>query len=698
MDPIRVGKLRAFQGGSNPLYKNEKERKWEKEWKDKGKLYSLSRGFNRAGGFLRLGVVDLERKRFRIFLPGDRRDKRGCTTMAEIIHQMEDLVGRRTNPQEVRVVGKSAPAKSYAEAVKRTSWKGSNAINVKVKREETAGNLQKLEHCIVASWKSNKKEEEDLERLGRFWANSWVLKGKLGLAKLEKGRALLEFEDLKEANRVVSSGSRVMGGIHLGLEHWNPKTGCWAEEEIENEVWVKILGLPISLWSPMILKRIGEECGGFVAIDERTKSMGEIQWARLLVKTRGDFRPSVLEIEVEEEVYALSLWWEIRPVVRRIFTEAEDRRRNEVRGDMNSRAEKHVGKEPVGARLEKMNLPDDGRFLQEKGLGLEPGNRIHGLVLRDWAFTDGRVIGSSSSGPIVGLKEMEKAIGLAKTKGPLGLTSKETVKEVGGLEADPSSRRQALELGCHSTTELEGLERAGLIVPQEKASLLDRFISKNGSSSQEPLVIWEPEELRREQMRACFSMTNRALEEEAQRYDLIFHPKGKRVLGIPLLLSSHSDRAPEGESFDRLGGIEEEPWGDKSTWLTMYEGNAENENGSWKLGEANRNRDKVRGKEGNPGASEIQDTEKKKEEIWEDCNLAKFRQFLGFSTEGLEKEILSFLIKIRKRRENIHSKELLEKSKFERELKRLECFVNYEGENKQKGSSQGKGNQMVVVQ
>ena len=199
-------------------------------------------------------------------------------------------------------------------------------------------------------------------------------------------------------------------------------------------------------------------------------------------------------------------------------------------------------------------------------------------------------------------------------------------------------------------------------------------------------------------MRACFSMTDRALEEEAQRYDLIFHPKGKRVLGIPLLLSSHSDRAPEGESFDRPGGIEEEPWGDKSTWLTVYEGNSENENGSWKLGEANRNRDKVRGKEGNPGASEIQDTEKKKEEIWEDCNLAKFSQFLGFSTEGLENEILSFLIKIRKRRENIHSKELLEKSKFERELKRLECFVNYEGGNKQKGPSQGKGNQMVVVQ
>ena len=80
-------------------------------------------------------------------------------------------------------------------------------------------------------------------------------------------------------------------------------------------------------------------------------------------KTRGDIRPSVLEIEVEEEVYTLALWWEIRLVVRRIFSEVENRRRNEVRGDMYSRAEKRVGKELVGARTKELHLLDDGRFL-----------------------------------------------------------------------------------------------------------------------------------------------------------------------------------------------------------------------------------------------------------------------------------------------------------------------------------------------
>ncbi|RVX17539.1 hypothetical protein CK203_003885 [Vitis vinifera] len=73
---------------------------------------------------------------------------------------------------------------------------------------------------------------------------------------------------------------------------------------------------------------------------------------------------------------------------------------------------------------------------------------------------------------------------------------------------------------------------------------------------------------------------------------------------------------------------------------------------------------------------------------WEKSDLAKFSKFLGFSTEGLEKDIMNFLVKIRKRRERVHNKTLLEKSKFERELKRLECSINYEGGKKQNGGEQ----------
>ena len=57
-------------------------------------------------------------------------------------------------------------------------------------------------------------------------ARSWGLQGKLGLARLEKGRILLELEFMGEAKHVLSSGNRLVGGVQLGLERWSPRCGC----------------------------------------------------------------------------------------------------------------------------------------------------------------------------------------------------------------------------------------------------------------------------------------------------------------------------------------------------------------------------------------------------------------------------------------------------------------------------------------
>ena len=144
--------------------------------------------------------------------------------------------------------------------------------------------------------------------------------------------------------------------------------------------------------------------------------------------------------------------------------------------------------------------------------------------------------------------------------------------------------------------------------------------------------------------------------------------------------------------------MDEEVRADNSMWLTVYEACNERIKECKELGVIKSSSDKGRGKEGVGDIYDAQVERSEPEGKWEESGLAKFSQFLGFPTEGLEKEILNFLTKIRKRREKIHSKELLEKSKFERELKRLECSINYEGGIKQKGSAQGKGRQIVIVQ
>lgn len=71
---------------------------------------------------------------------------------------------------------------------------------------------------------------------------------------------------------------------------------------------MRIIGLPISLWDPIILRRVREECGGFLAINPQTEKFEELQWARILVKTNSEELLIALEIGIEELCYSLSLW------------------------------------------------------------------------------------------------------------------------------------------------------------------------------------------------------------------------------------------------------------------------------------------------------------------------------------------------------------------------------------------------------
>ena len=52
-------------------------------------------------------------------------------------------------------------------------------------------------------------------------------------------------------------------------------------------------------------------------MDPRTEKLQELQWAQILIRTEGEDLPSVLEIAVEEKVYSLALWWELKPALRK---------------------------------------------------------------------------------------------------------------------------------------------------------------------------------------------------------------------------------------------------------------------------------------------------------------------------------------------------------------------------------------------
>ena len=113
---------------------------------------------------------------------------------------------------------------------------------------------------------------------------------------LNEDLLLLEFDSSKEARRVPDSGRRSFKGGFLPLEWWRPESGCIRCKGAMQETCIRVVGLPLHLWTPEILKKIGDAYGGFLALDKVTALRTEVMWPRMLIKLIGKSRPSAVNI------------------------------------------------------------------------------------------------------------------------------------------------------------------------------------------------------------------------------------------------------------------------------------------------------------------------------------------------------------------------------------------------------------------
>ena len=130
-------------------------------------------------------------------------------------------------------------------------------------------------------------------------------------------------------------------------------------------------------------------------------------------------------------------------------------------------------------------------------------------------------------------------------------------------------------------------------------------------------------------MASSHSVTDRALIEEELRYGSALIQWGVRASGYFSSISLPFDRTPKGEYYDYSGLLCEEI--QKDTPLSMIK-SVENGGGCWDLVEVNIVNNKDKEWERGSNLTEPQEVRGERENGWEECNLAKFIQFLGFST------------------------------------------------------------------
>ena len=122
---------------------------------------------------------------------------------------------------------------------------------------------------------------------------------------LNEDLLFLEFGSQEEARGVLESRRRSFKGDFLQLDWWRPKARCIRRKDTVKEAWIRVVGLPLHLWTPEILKRIGDAWGGFIALDKITMLRTEVMWAKLLMKLTRNSRPSVINILKGERSFEL---------------------------------------------------------------------------------------------------------------------------------------------------------------------------------------------------------------------------------------------------------------------------------------------------------------------------------------------------------------------------------------------------------
>ena len=102
--------------------------------------------------------------------------------------------------------------------------------------------------------------------------------------------------------------------------------GCSSQGNSEEKAWVRVVGLPVHLWSRKIMEKIRDACDDFLAVDKDTDTLVELGWVRILVKLEKSEPPNTVEVLVGGTWFQMQLWWELSP--SRMTVSSPKHRRN----------------------------------------------------------------------------------------------------------------------------------------------------------------------------------------------------------------------------------------------------------------------------------------------------------------------------------------------------------------------------------
>ncbi|KAF3623463.1 hypothetical protein FXO37_31857 [Capsicum annuum] len=143
------------------------------------------------------------------------------------------------------------------------------------------------------------------------WVSStWKRVHEVNIYRMGKNQFLFEFPSKTTAEYILR-GNWSWKLHRLRLQWWSPtveSTPCSAAIE---QVWIRLVGLPLHLGSPNVFKEVGDYCRGWIRTEEETQLRNHLKWGRILVRGNADTIPKTINIEHKGINFSIQIWCEL---------------------------------------------------------------------------------------------------------------------------------------------------------------------------------------------------------------------------------------------------------------------------------------------------------------------------------------------------------------------------------------------------
>uniref|UniRef100_A0A0V0IKX8 Putative ovule protein n=1 Tax=Solanum chacoense TaxID=4108 RepID=A0A0V0IKX8_SOLCH len=251
----------------------------------RGKMFKTWRGrdvstnifcslkFNKFGRFLSIITVNGQMRSV-IIIP-ENKDNEGWLGL---VSRIESFINRRSLMQAgTPAVGEiNHPSKrgegSYKDALYKNRWMVQEPTISKVQGTVTASSHHDgndlLQRCLVGSF-PDFNEMPTRNDVRRWIQQTWRGVYNIQVFDMNGIQFLFEFQSRKDAQHILL-GNWKRQGKQLVLDWWSPTSGAYPAHTTFQWFWIRVLGLPLQLWSENIMKEIGDQCGGWLATEEET--------------------------------------------------------------------------------------------------------------------------------------------------------------------------------------------------------------------------------------------------------------------------------------------------------------------------------------------------------------------------------------------------------------------------------------------